>query len=323
MKTFAVVLALVCAANALSVDQHFELFKLRHAKSYRTGLEHNLRKAIFSDNLKYIEKHNAEAALGVHSYTLAVNQFADKTHKEFLAERTSAQKKYFKPMLSAKHVDTSALAQEVDWREKGFVTPIKDQGQCGSCWTFSATGSMEGQHKNRTGKLVSLSEQNLLDCVHPFTDGCNGGQMDDAFEYVISNGIMGESDYPYKAKDGSCVFDDASVVANMKNYVDVAYGSESALQQAVSEVGPISIGIDASHMSFQFYSDGVYDPDLCSSYQLDHGVLAVGYGAYDSKDYWMVKNSWGTGWGMDGYIMMARNNDNKCGVATDASYPLA
>ena len=202
------------------------------------------------------------------------------------------------------------------------MTAVKDQGQCGSCWTFSATGAMEGAHFKKEGSLVSLSEQNLVDCVHPHTDGCQGGQMDDAFKYVIKNGINSEAAYPYHARDRSCAFDDTAIVATMSDYVDVDM-SEDALQEAVASVGPVSIGIDASHMSFQFYKDGVYDPSVCSSYQLDHGVLAAGYGTLDETDYWLVKNSWGSSWGMDGYIMMVRNKRNKCGVATDASYPIA
>jgi len=316
------VLAFACMASALSVDREFSLFKLKHAKTYKSSLELALRKNIFEKNLNYIKSHNAEAALGKHTYTLAVNAFADLTHEEFLAQRTSPKKRVFFPDLNVPKVDTSSLATEVDWRTHGYVTGVKDQGQCGSCWTFSATGSMEGQHKNKTGELVSLSEQNLVDCVHPYTDGCEGGQMDDAFDYVISNGINSESAYPYHARDGSCKFDENAVVATMTAKHDIRM-SEAALQKAVSDVGPISIGIDASHSSFQFYNSGVYDPSVCSSYQLDHGVLAVGYGTYEGTDYWMVKNSWGANWGLDGYIMMVRNSNNKCGVATDASYPLA
>lgn len=321
MKVLALVLFAAVAANAFQAEREFELFKLKHAKTYINAFEHAKRQAIFSENLRYIMKHNAEASLGKHTYTLAINKFADLTHGEFRQMHLAQPKSIYKASTKAAHVDVKSLPAEVDWRDEGYVTPIKDQGQCGSCWTFSAVVSMEGQHFKSAGTLESLSEQQLLDCVHPFEDGCNGGFMDDAFEYAVGKGMNSESSYPYQAVDQSCAYDANGIVATISGYTDVTAYSEDALQDAVANVGPISIGIDASHMSFQFYSDGVYTPSVCSSYSLDHGVAAVGYGNYNGDDFWMVKNSWGTGWGMEGYIMMARNHNNLCGVASMASYP--
>jgi len=325
MKSLLLVFAFVCTATALSTDQEFELFKINHGKTYKHKLEHHVRRAIFHDNYNYIEKHNAEAAEGKHTYTLRVNQFADMTHEEFMAERVSPVRRshHGKDTKNIVEVDTSSLPSSVDWTLEGYVTGVKDQKQCGSCWTFSATGCMEGAHFKSTNNLVSLSEQNLLDCVHPATDGCQGGQMDDAFEYAIDNGIMSEADYSYHAVDMTCDFDSNNVAATFTSYEDVAFYSESALQQAVADVGPVSVGIDASLTSFQFYFSGVYAPSGCSSLSLDHGVLAVGYGTSNGQDYWLVKNSWGTSWGQSGYIWMARNDGNKCGIATDASYIVA
>ena len=150
--------------------------------------------------------------------------------------------------------------------------------------------------------------------------------MEEAFQYVIDNGIMSEAAYPYKAKDSGvnvCNFEASESVAHMSDYTSVGFYSEKALQEAIAKVGPVSVGIDASHGSFQLYSSGVYKESKCSSLHLDHGVLAVGYGTHEGEDYWLVKNSWGTAWGMEGYIMMARNHSNMCGIATDASYPTA
>lgn len=289
---------------------------------------------IFMENRHKIAKHNQRFEMGLVGYRLGVNKYADMLHHEFANTLNGFNKtgKYSKlratKMLQGATFIPAANVQvpaNVDWRQDGAVTPVKDQGHCGSCWSFSATGSLEGQHFRKTGKLVSLSEQNLIDCSTKYgNNGCNGGLMDQAFRYIKDNGgIDTEKTYPYEAEDDKCRYNPVNSGADDKGFVDIESGNEEKLKIALATVGPISIAIDASHESFQFYSEGVYsDPD-CNSEQLDHGVLAVGYGTDETgQDYWLVKNSWGDTWGAQGYIKMARNKGNMCGVATQASYPL-
>lgn len=310
-------------------DKAWEKFKDVHSKIYHTVEEETYRRSVFKKNALLIEEHNKLYSLGQKSYFLGINKFADLEHWEYqqhhgflfkkTLNRTRSGSKYLAP-------SNVVLPDSVDWRDKGYVTPVKNQGQCGSCWSFSTTGALEGQHFRKTGKLLSLSEQQLVDCSGDFGDeGCNGGLMDDAFQYIKSaGGLETESEYPYLAKQQQCKFIKKDAVATCTGYTDVTSGSEADLQSAVGTVGPVSVAIDASHQSFQMYSGGVYDEPQCSSDQLDHGVLAVGYGtdADSGKDYWLVKNSWGEGWGDGGYVKMTRNNHNQCGIATAASYPL-
>jgi len=311
------------------VHAEWEAFKTTHDKSYESAEEELYRKTIFHKNLKFIEMHNYLHAKGVKSFTVGVNHFADLEVKEFAAmmnglkprnitESRFNRLEYLSPAMPVQVPDN------VDWREHGYVTPIKNQGQCGSCWSFSATGSLEGQHFRKAGKLVSLSEQNLVDCSVTYgNNGCNGGLMDYAFQYIKDNdGIDTEDSYPYLAKDGSCHYKAKDSGATDSGFVDMPSGDEDKLKEGVATVGPISIAIDAAHQSFQLYKSGVYVEPECSSQSLDHGVLVAGYGTDAGEDYWLVKNSWGTVWGDEGYIKMARNKDNQCGVASQASYPL-
>ena len=219
------------------------------------------------------------------------------------------------------HVD---LPEEVDWRAHGAVTDVKDQGRCGSCWAFSTTGSLEGQHFRKTGKLVSLSEQNLVDCSFKFGNkGCGGGLMDNAFRYIKANGgIDTEQSYPYDGVEEQCHYNPRNIGATDKGFVDITSGDEESLKAAVATKGPVSVAIDASHPTFQFYSTGIYNEPECNPQMLDHGVLVVGYGSIQEGDYWTVKNSWSTKWGDQGYIKMSRNKNNQCGIASVASYPV-
>jgi len=321
-----VVLGFVGAAVAApdEISSHWANFKRVHQKLYDAEEDFH-RRAIFEANVAKVVKHNIEADMGLHKYRLAVNAFADETNQEFRSRRNGLRMsvKQTNGPYADFHDYRKALPKTVDWRTKGIVTPVKNQAQCGSCWAFAAVASLEGQHAKATGKLVSLSEQNLVDCSGPQGNmGCEGGLPDQAYEYIKENGgIDTEKSYPYTAQDGTCRFKKAAVGATLKGYTDIQQGSESALQKAVASVGPISVGIDASNESFQLYSGGVYDEESCSTTQLDHGVTVVGYGSENGQDYWLVKNSWGAAWGEQGYIKMSRNSQNQCGIASLASYP--
>jgi len=290
-------------------------------KVYPLGTDISQKFDNWRQNMIDIEEHNRQDV----GFQLEINQFGDVrddwlTHSS--RNTVMAQREVAPP--TEKKALLLGIPDSVDWRDKNLVTPIKNQEQCGSCWAFSAVGSMEGQHALKTGNLVSLSESQIVDCDTNSTDkGCMGGEMDGAFKYVISHGgLESEKDYPYVAKDDPCTFDKSKVAAKFSGFKDVT-GGEAGLKEAVATVGPISVGIDASSPLFQFYKKGVYHGLFCSSTNLDHGVLVVGYGTTDDgKDYWLVKNSWGEVWGNKGYVKMARNQNNNCGIATEPSYPV-
>lgn len=299
-------------------------------KMYETVEEEITRMEIWLENAALIEAHNYEHSLGHKTFTLAMNHYGDLTSHEFAQAfntfRKPAEDSFIGGTPYLEHFsDRQKLNHHIDWRNHGFVTPVKDQGQCGSCWAFSSTGAIEGQMAKNFGNLTALSEQNLVDCTRKQGNmGCNGGLMDDAFQGVMDeDGINDETDYPYEAVDDKpCRFDKTKSVAKVTGYKYVPEGSERALKHLVAHVGPIAVAIDASNPSFQFYQKGVYYEPHCSPKNLDHAVLAVGYGKSGHDAYWLVKNSWTDQWGDKGYIKMARNKKNHCGIASYAMFPI-
>jgi len=302
--------------------KQFSNFQERFSKRYETFEEMETRFQIFRSNLRSIILHNLDHT---QNFTMGINQFTDLTPQEFKDQYVGGLKaevgSYGCKSFSS---GASGAPSSIDWRQKGAVTSVKDQGQCGSCWTFSATGAVEGAWSISTGKLVDLSEQELVDCATGISygsHGCNGGQMEGAFKFIIENGQCALSSYPYTAKDGSC--QKCSAVAHISSCSDVKPNDQISLKAAVAQQ-PVAIAIEADTRYFQSYSSGILTSSSCGT-NLDHGVLIVGYGTENGQDYWLVKNSWGTTWGDKGYVKIARSSSTNdagiCGIAMDPSFP--
>ncbi|CAL1545609.1 unnamed protein product [Lymnaea stagnalis] len=305
----------------------FNEFRKVFGKTYQTHSQFNESYNTFIENIKKIEEHNLKFHNGQVSYFLGVNQFTDLTLDEYHRLNHLGKYSTVKSRAVTKcfiYEPKNSAPDAIDWRTRGAVTAVKNQGHCGSCWAFSVTGTIEGQNFRNTGKLLSFSEQQILDCCHDDgCGGCNGGYMDYVYRYINkTGGLELESEYPYRAEEDTCHFDRSSVRVKVTNCLDIKTGNEYHLKDALGNVGPVSVAIDASHPSFKSYAGGIYDEKDCSSSELDHGVLAVGYGAQNKADYWIIKNSWGSTWGMEGYILMLRNAKNQCGTATLASFPV-
>jgi len=323
MKAVAVLLLIgLVAVSAYTEDEYrsaFTSWMQKHSKAY-TNTEFQNRYTIFKNNMDYVRDWNAKNSETILGMTFLADLTNAEYQKIYLGTKINVQSA---PVTTTIVKDTYNAT--VDWRNKGVVTPIKNQGQCGSCWSFSTTGSTEGAHALKTGNLVSLSEQNLMDCSTSYgNQGCDGGLMDQAFQYIIANkGIDTEKSYPYQGVQGTCAYSAANSGATISSFKDIPQGDEATLATAVTQQ-PVSVAIDASHTSFQLYTQGIYYDIFCSSTKLDHGVLAVGYGVdtTNSHHYWIVKNSWGTSWGQQGFIYMAKDRNNNCGIATSASYPI-
>ena len=315
----AIVLALVVVASAESAypDWAYEAFDHWCAewdKTYDSPSEKEFRVGVFYANMKNIEETNAAQ----DSYRLGPNGFTDLTTEEFLQLHTGLLPMNIEES-DEEIVEVTGYADSVDWVTKGAVTGVKNQGECGACWSFSATGALEGIEFIIKGHLISLSEQELIDCSQKFNNyGCKGGSPDNAFSYVEQLGITTEAYYPYTAKQGSCKYSSASVVVKSSKHRDLLKRSESAFLSAL-DTQPISISIDADQI--MSYTSGIYNNANCGT-TVNHAALAVGYDT--SAGYIKVKNSWGTTWGESGYIRFALlgNGSGECGIYLQSSLPI-
>ena len=315
---------------ATLIDEHdewkqFSNFQERFDRKYDTLEELETRFQIFRTNLRNIVIHNLDHN---QNFTMGINQFTDLTPEEFKAQYVNGLKAEVSSY-GCKSFSSSASGapSAIDWRNKGAVTSVKDQGQCGSCWTFSATGAIEGAWAISKGQLIDLSEEQLVECatgVSYGSHGCSGGEMDGAFKYVIQHGQCAFSSYPYTSgtgQSGTCK--SCSSVAHMSSCSDVKPNDQISLKAALAQQ-PVSVAISADTKLFQSYSSGVITSSSCYT-SLDHGVLAVGYGTENGIEYYLVKNSWGASWGMDGYVKIGRsdstNDPGICGIAMDPSFP--
>ncbi|KAL0849604.1 hypothetical protein ABMA28_013863 [Loxostege sticticalis] len=292
-------------------DQLFEEFVVKHNKQYEHEEERQMRFNIFKDNLNLINQRNRNSKTA----TYGINRFTDMRLEEVLQKHTCLNYKSVTDD-SCPPADFSPgsdpVPESFDWRDKKKVTGIKDQGQCGSCWAFSATGNLEGQYAIKHNELKAFSEQQLVDCDRN-DHGCDGGLMGQAFNWLQDNGgIESESDYPYKAKDGKCKFDKSKVVATVSGCVAFNGTDENVLKKILVSTGPLAIGVNAN--DFITYDGGVLED--CQGGNLNHGVLLVGYGKEDDVPYWIIKNSWGTGWGEDGYVRV-QMYQNGCNLTAD------
>ncbi|KAK9872869.1 hypothetical protein WA026_019656 [Henosepilachna vigintioctopunctata] len=326
MKVLAIILLFfICSVLSIQEQELIEEwnnFQVKYGKTYRSPLEARKRLAIFNDNLEEIRAHNALFDEGKTTYRKGINKLADLTHEEIKQHYKSGLLN--KPLTNSggifKKSNSVQLPDFVDWREKGAVSEVKNQGDCGACWAFSATGALESQLRIKQNLSLSLSEQNLVDC-NKADEGCHGGWPSHALDYIKQNGIEIEEDYPYEEHNGVCRSDSSKVKAKVSGYETIPEGDEDALTQAVAEKGPVSICIFASD-NFDLYESGILIDPECPPGDLNHAILVVGYGRENGIDYYIGKNSWGTSYGESGYLKMARNFNNLCGVASVAVIPV-
>jgi len=336
MKAFSFLICILgvkAASSAILPNEvlleEWETWKLKHGKLYEGVDEEVARLRIWMETKTRVERHNQDYLKGKYTYYLGLNKLSDR-----LPEEKAALNGYKRKIMDTSkieffkmHKTTNFQApEEIDWRDLGGVTEVKDQAHCGACWAFSATGALEGRTFVETGNLVSLSEQNLIDCDH-VNEGCAGGDQGIAFKFVKNEGgIDSEEGYPYvdgQSDDYSphrhhCKYSSDDSITSDNGFTQISYGDEEAMKSALATKGPLAISFDVED-DFYDYEGGIFRSDDCWG-SVNHAMLAVGYGEEDGSEFWIIKNSWGADWGEDGYLRVARN-ENMCGVAVEARYP--
>jgi len=303
-----------------AIYKAFNEFILKYQKAYTSIEEYNNKYLIFEKNFHAINEIQSLHKPEVSSFEFGISPFMDMKPEEFKAQYLNLNVDHIK-RLKFLHEHNALTAESNDapvahdWREHGAVSDVKNQGSCGSCWAFSATGNVEAQYFFKTKQLIRISEQQLVDC-DKVDQGCNGGLMEDAYKYYMKDGVMAEEDYTYTGSDDECKFDKTKIKATVTGYKFAKSTNETEIAQMVYENGPLAVAINATPLQFYFW--GVFDPWftwICDPASLNHGVLIVGYGNNGSKDYWIVKNSWGSWWGESGYFRIVKGT-GACGINT-------
>ena len=324
--SIAIAVSLCLSACALAdpeMDGLWGNWKERYGRQYKARSAEDRKRAVFEENARFVRRWN-EDAMASHAQDaemLQLNGFADMTRAEYATTLTfiptQPQRPSRDPLPSN---DAATLPEGIDYTELGLAGDVQDQGRCGSCWAFSVAGACSGAHAKASGTYVELSAQQFMDCWASGTGfGCAGGDTVPAAAYAVRKGVMPVADYPYAAATGRCQYANASVAARFASYAQLTPGSERALAEALVAHGPLSVALNASPAAFQFYGGGILKDRTCTPQALNHAAVLVGY----TRAYWIVKNSWGTDWGLDGFVRIARNSNNMCGIATYATVVVA
>lgn len=322
MKSILIPFLIFCAIfneAFCGIRDDWQQFKLTHNKSYKNRAEERKGFNAFKNNIREIKDHNRRFEKGLTTFKKGITTFADLTktqfNKKYKLERQGPMKRYHSYHYK-RRIDKNLTVVNLDWRDRGAVTHVKDQGVCGSCWIFSGIGVLEGYNFRKTGELISLSEQNVVDCFS--NTSCLGGFPGDALTYVQENGVSTETQYPYKDKQMTCKPSTDKIRINFTAY-DCINGTEGDLSDALDKYGPISVSmfVDAR---LRLYTEGIWYDKWCSEIS-NHAMLLIGYGTEKGQDYWLIKNSWGTKWGEDGYFKVARSqHENYCGLTIESIF---
>ncbi|XP_015836749.1 uncharacterized protein LOC660428 [Tribolium castaneum] len=314
-------LVVLHTSDAFSLNKEWENFKRKYERRYPNLEEENFRRAIFEKTFQEIKHHNERYRKGLETYYLRINDLSDYTDEEM----SCCSEKAPKPSITIlPNVSTSSrqnLPKMVDWRLRGVVTPVKHQGKCGTCWAFAIIGATEAQYRIHRGSFVILSEQQLVDCVREVSS-CRGVYLHETYKYIVkSEGINYDQDYRYQSAPGTCRFRADKPKITFRKYAYLTAISEEDLQWIVANVGPVTVSFDGRGKQFKSYSGGVFYNKTCTRMKT-HVAVLVGYGTENGEDFWLVKNSYGPQWGLDGYVKIARNRNNHCGITNRITYPI-